>query len=211
MKTDSLIDLLARNAGPAPRAVALRRLLPATLAGMAASAVLAIAWLGLIPNELFHQPAPWVKLGYAAALMASAGWLTGRLARPAAPVDAAVRAVAGVAAVMAALGLLAWWFTPEAARLPGLRGHSWYECPFNVLALSLPALAGSLWALRGLAPTRPRAAGAAAGLLAGAAGAFGYALACTEMAVPFIAVWYTLGIALTAALGAWLGPRVLRW
>ena len=31
MKTDTLIDMLARNAGPAPRALAARRLSPAAL------------------------------------------------------------------------------------------------------------------------------------------------------------------------------------
>jgi hypothetical protein len=80
-----------------------------------------------------------------------------------------------------------------------------------VLALSLPALAAALWALRDLAPTRPRAAGAAAGLLAGSIGAIGYALHCPEAAIAFVAAWYTAGIALTGALGAALGPRVLRW
>jgi hypothetical protein len=48
-------------------------------------------------------------------------------------------------------------------------------------------------------------------LFAGALGAFGYALACDELALPFVAAWYTLGVLLTAGLGALLGPRVLRW
>jgi hypothetical protein len=80
-----------------------------------------------------------------------------------------------------------------------------------VLALSLPALVGALWALRGLAPTRPGAAGLAAGLLAGALGALGYSLACTELSPAFVAFWYSLGIGLAGALGAVLGPWVLRW
>jgi hypothetical protein len=80
-----------------------------------------------------------------------------------------------------------------------------------VLALSLPALAAALWAVRGLAPTRPRTAGFAAGLLAGSVGAIGYALSCAEASPAFVALWYTLGIALTGAVGAVLGPRVLRW
>ena len=42
MKTESLIDLLARGAGPAPRAVAARRLLPAALLGVLLSAMLAV-------------------------------------------------------------------------------------------------------------------------------------------------------------------------
>ena len=39
----------------------------------------------------------------------------------------------------------------------------------------------------------------------------GYALACTEASPAFVAVWYTLGIIVTGAVGALLGPRVLRW
>jgi hypothetical protein len=80
-----------------------------------------------------------------------------------------------------------------------------------VLALSLPALGATLLAMRGLAPTRLRAAGTAAGLLAGAVGAIGYALHCPEAALAFVAAWYTAGIALAGALGAALGPLVLRW
>jgi hypothetical protein len=75
----------------------------------------------------------------------------------------------------------------------------------------LPALAAALWALRGLAPTQARAAGLAAGLLAGGLGAFGYALACTELSPAFVAVWYSLGIGMAGALGAALGPLTLRW
>jgi len=75
----------------------------------------------------------------------------------------------------------------------------------------LPALAAALWAVRGLAPTRPWAAGFAAGLLAGSVGAFGYSLSCPEASPAFVAAWYTLGIVLTGAVGAALGPRVLRW
>ena len=95
--------------------------------------------------------------------------------------------------------------------MSGLLGHSWWDCPWFVLTISLPALAALLWAMRGLAPTHTRAAGFAAGLLAGAIGAGAYALACTEMAVSFVAAWYTLGMLLTGALGAFLGPRVLKW
>ena len=109
------------------------------------------------------------------------------------------------------LGGLAYVAEPAGDGMVGLLGHSWASCPWIVLGLSLPGLAGALWALRGLAPTRPRLAGLAAGLLAGSWGALGYALACTEEALSFVALWYTLGIGLTGALGAALGPRALRW
>jgi hypothetical protein len=112
---------------------------------------------------------------------------------------------------MAVVGTGALVATPAGARTAALLGHSFLVCPVNVFALSLPALVAILWALRGLAPTVLRGAGLGAGILAGALGAFGYAFTCTELSPAFVAVWYTLGIAGTAALGAALGPRVLRW
>lgn len=211
MKTDELISLLAREAGPAPRGVVARRIGPAVALGIVASVVLAFAVLGFVPAATFAFPAPWFKLAYAAAMVAAAAWLTARLARPAARTAAASSAVLGVALAAALVGVLSWLATPGEARLPGLLGHSWALCPWFVLGLSLPALAAVLWALRGLAPTRPRRAGFAAGLLAGALGAGGYALSCNELAMSFVAAWYTLGIAMAGALGALLGPRVLRW
>lgn len=211
MKTESLIDLLARGAGPAPRHATARRLLPAAGFGLLVSAVLALAVIGPIPAALYATPVPWMKLGYAAALATAAGWLTACLARPAMPATRPRHALLAVVGLMALLGVAALATTPAGERLAALLGHSWLACPWNVLALSLPALAAALWALRGLAPTRPRAAGGAAGLLAGAVGAAGYSLSCPEASAGFVAAWYTLGIALTGGLGALLGPRLLRW
>lgn len=211
MKTEELIELLARGAGAAPRHVVARRLGWAVLVGLAAGVAMAFGWPGFIPVELYAYPAPWFKLAYAAALAAATVWLTSRLARPGARHGAAALASMGVVCAALALGLAAWHATPPEARMRGLLGHSWWDCPFFVLTLSLPTLAALLWALRGLAPTQPRAAGFAAGLLAGAVGATAYALACTELAVSFVAAWYTLGMVLTGLLGALLGPRVLRW
>jgi hypothetical protein len=34
---------------------------------------------------------------------------------------------------------------------------------------------------------------------------------CPELATQFIATWYALGALIPTALGAWLGPRMLRW
>lgn len=211
MRTGDWIDLLARNAGPAPRAVAARRLAPAALTGLAVSAAFALGLLGPIPREMLATPAPWIKLAYAGALLLFGGWLTARLARPAARLSLPAAAVGGVLLLMLGLGLLVWLRVPEAGRSAALLGHSWRSCPWSVLALSLPALAAALWAVRGLAPTRPRAAGFAAGLMAGAAGALGYSLACPETSTTFVAVWYTLGMLASALLGALLGRVALRW
>ncbi|MGB0128517.1 MAG: NrsF family protein, partial [Rhodocyclaceae bacterium] len=75
----------------------------------------------------------------------------------------------------------------------------------------LPAFAAALWAMKDLAPTRLRWAGAAAGLLAGTLGAAAYSLHCPELAAPFLALWYVLGMLIPAGVGALVGPRVLGW
>ena len=211
MKTDDWIDLLARGAGPAPRAVAARRLLPVAAAGVLLSAVMAFSLWGPLAPTLYATPVPWMKLAYAALMAAAAGWLAARLARPVPRWTAPARAVLAVTAAMAVAGLWALADAPGGERMTVLMGNTWATCPWNVLALSLPALAGGLWAVRGLAPTRPRSAGFAVGLFAGALGACGYALHCPESSAAFVAVWYSLGILLAGALGALLGPRLLRW
>jgi hypothetical protein len=90
-------------------------------------------------------------------------------------------------------------------------GHSWGICPFIVLVLAVPIFAGLLWSFRRLAPTRLHAAGAAAGLAAGAWAATIYCLHCAEASAIFVLTWYSLGILLATGIGALLGPRVLRW
>ncbi len=212
MKTEVLIDMLARGAGPAPRAVAARLLVPAAGAGLLASVLLAVVLMGALPGSMFATPAPWIKLGYTAMVVLTAGWLAARASLPLAPVEAPRRALLAVVLIMAAVGAGSVIVgSPSGDRLDALMGDTWLQCPWNVLALSLPALGVSLWAVRGLAPTRPVAAGFAAGLFAGGLGAFGYSLSCPEVSPAFVAVWYTLGIVLTGALGAALGTRLLRW
>jgi hypothetical protein len=96
-------------------------------------------------------------------------------------------------------------------RLPLVLGATWKICPPLIVTLSIVPMVAALWALKGLAPTRLALAGAAAGALAGAEGAFVYALHCSEMQAPFLAVWYVIGMAAPALAGALLGPRLLRW
>lgn len=213
MRTDELIALLARDAGPAPvaRQLAARRLVPAALLGVVVAAALGVSLLGLVPQELFARPAWWIKFGYALATALAAGWLLSRLARPAMPIGGPERALAAVAALLALGALVQLALSESGAWRPLWLGHSAPVCPVAVLALALPALGLAFAALRRLAPVRPRAAGAAAGLLAGALGAAGYALTCNELGLAFVLTWYTLGMALAAALGALLGPRLLRW
>lgn len=211
MKTDTLIDMLARGAGPAPHAPVAGRLWPAVMAGLVVSVSAAVAGFGAVPASTFATVAPWMKLGYAGTLALGAGWLTARLSRPGASVYGAQRAVLAIVLVMAFIAAAWLATTSPGTRVGAVLGESWWSCSVRVLMLSAPALAAALWAVRGLAPTRPRAAGFAAGLLAGSIGAIGYSLSCPEASPAFVALWYTLGIVLAGAVGAALGPRVLRW
>lgn len=211
MKTDDLITMIANQAGPAPKVSVTNRLVPAGIGGGLIAAAIVLGVLGLIPGDIFSEPGPWIKIGYASTLAIAAGWLFARLGKPGASGKQATSAVVGVVIIMLIAGVLSYLGTPASERAAALLGHSWLVCPWAILALSLPVMAGAFWAMRGFAPTDLTAAGAACGLFSGSVAALAYALACTEPAAPFIAVWYTLGIALCGVLGAVLGPKLLRW
>jgi hypothetical protein len=211
MKTDELIRLLAAGAGPARDGVVRQRVGTALGVGVAASAAACVATLGLNPGILAMGPALWVKLMYVTGLLAAAGWWLSRLARPAASARWATAALAAVVVAMTAWTARVLIEAPAAGWTELLLGQSWMSCPWRVAALAIPALAMAIWALRGLAPTRLRLAGFAAGLVGGAAGALAYSLFCSEASPAFVLIWYSLGMLLPAGIGAWLGPRLLRW
>lgn len=211
MNTEQLIDMLAREAGPAPRAVVARKLAPVMLIGVLCSSVLALWIIGPLPMESFQTPTPWIKLAYATALAVCAGLLTSRLALPIAELFTPRLLVWLVVGAMALTGATALGLTPVDQRFDAVFGQSWLTCPWTLIGFSLPALVGILWAMRKLAPTKLSQAGWASGLLAGALGAMGYALACPESSLTFVAIWYTVGMIMTAFIGHLLGPIVLRW
>lgn len=211
MKTEQLVELLARQAGPAPHRAVERRIATAATFGSIASATAAIQALGLNANLADMGWALAAKVAYVVALMLCAARFVDRIARPATPWRKALESTVAVVLAMALLAFTVWTQGAESERLDLLLGKSWASCPWLVAALSLPALVAAIWALRGLAPTRPRWAGFAAGLFAGSLGALGYALHCPEQSPLFVLVWYTVGVLLSACLGALLGPLLLRW
>ena len=211
MKTSDLIRILATGAGSAPRQALARTLGPAVTWGLIASVVLSLTVIGPLPGARYTSGVLWLKLMYA-LLIAGAGLvLTVRLARPLAALRGAQRTLSLVVSAMAVIAALQLSRTPADAWPQALLGRTWWFCPWLLATFSLPAMGALLWAMRSLAPTRLAQAGQACGLLAGALGAAGYALACPESSVAFVAVWYTVGIALMALLGRWLGPLLLRW
>lgn len=213
MKTDALITMLASGDVSTDAHAGKKRFAMALLVAAVGALLLAIGWLGIRPDIARAAATPlfWIKAALPASLMVGALWATSRLARP------GVRAGASRFAIgvpVAAVWLGAAWLLLAAApedRLALVLGSSWRVCPVLIATLSLPGFVAIFRALRGLAPTRPRCAGAAAGLLAGATATLAYCVHCPEMGVPFWAVWYVLGMSIPTLCGMMLGPRLLRW
>jgi hypothetical protein len=213
MKTDELVAMLARNAEPAGAAARRGRFAAVVGAAALASFVLLLMTLGVRPDlaDAARDPMFWVKLGFAAALAGGALLAVRRLALPGRRLAGAPAAIATPVIAMALLAAVVLFGVEPGDRLRLLLGATWKSCPFNITMLSIPGVALLLGLTRGLAPTRPALAGAACGLTAGAVAALVYALHCPEMAAPFIAVWYLLGMLIPAVMGAALGRRLLRW
>lgn len=213
MKTDDLITMLSSgpDVGLADRPARIAPL--PLLGGLLASAGLMLLLLGVHPNlagELL-MPAFWTKLGFSTAL-AWAGWLAAkRLCLPGArTATLPLWLGAPVLALWGAAAVVLWQAAPE-LRAELFWGRTWRYCPLLIAILSLPVFAAALHVMRGLAPTRLRLAGAAAGFAAGAAAAVVYCLHCPELSTVFVGFWYLLGMLAPTALGAAIGPRVLAW
>lgn len=84
-------------------------------------------------------------------------------------------------------------------------------CVGTILAAALAPMWILLTTLRRGIPTDLRRAGAVAGMLAGALAALAYTLACVNDGAGFVGLWYSFAIAVTGALGAFIGPKALAW
>jgi hypothetical protein len=212
VRTDDLIEALAADGAPVRPPP--RRLAAVAVAGALAALVLVLGWL-----HTRHDLMPamrggmfWMKAAYTAVL-GLAGYLAiERLARPEGSGRRGWLLGGAIVAVFVMAGVWQALVSPDVqAALRMVRGHSWHACSRNILVLGLPMLALGLLVVRSMAPTRPVAAGFATGLFAGGVAATVYGLHCAENTFTFVALWYSLGVLLLAALGALLGRWVLRW
>jgi len=211
LKTDDLIEALSLDLEP--MAPVRPRLAAAAAGGGVVALVLLAIWLGFRP-DLGHAPMTrmfWTKAIYTGLLGLAGFFCVDRLARPAGSPRRGLLLAGGVFAFLLLAGFAQFMNAAPADRMPMLMGASWRVCPRNIFTLSVPILAGVLFVVRSLAPTRLTLAGAACGLFAGGVAATIYGLHCPEHTMAFVAIWYSLGVALTAALGAILGPWALRW
>jgi hypothetical protein len=213
VKTNELVSMLANATGAVNPKDTGRRLLLAVGSGALIAALLMGAWLHVNPELASYALMPmfWVRELFCAAL--AIGGLTAvlRCSRPGATLRWERSLLVAPVLALWLLAAAVLVNADAAERTALLRGISWTVCSANIALLSLPVFVALVWLMKGLAPTRLRLSGAAAGIAAGGVGALVYTVHCPELAAPFLALWYVLGMLLPAALGAWVGPRLLRW
>ncbi|CAG9201351.1 putative anti-sigma-F factor NrsF [Paraburkholderia sabiae] len=213
MKTDDLIGLLSNQVTRIERGVVARRFVKALVLGGLGSLILMSVVFGVRHDlaSVARTTIFWAKMAYPLAIAVGAMLAVMRLGRPGAR--------AGYSWALIALPFVAVWAasmvvldgTASGERWAVVLGHTWRTCPFNILLLSLPTFPAVFWAVKSLAPTQLRLAGAVAGLLASSTATIVYCLHCPEMSPAFWSVWYAIGMLVPAGIGAWLGPKLLRW
>ena len=211
MKTDDLIDMLARNVEPAERPRWRMRMMATLLAGLAIAVALVVTFMGLRPDIGAATWAVLLKAGFSAAAAATILPLAMRLMRPGAPLGWRLLAgliFAGVSLLAAFIALMG---TPSQERIRAWMGGGFPWCIVLIPIFAAPAAALMVWLARSLAPTRLTLSGAALGALSGGLGAMAYAMYCPVDSVAFVTTWYVVAIAICAALGAVIGSRLLRW
>lgn len=212
MKTDDLIKLIAEDAD-ARAAPMGRRLVAATLAGCVFAALALVASIGIRP-DIWAALGTWrfdAKLMSVAAVLIGALVASRHLSRPEADPRVALPYIAApVVLLMLAMGVeLA--STPAATWAARAVGANAGLCLVAILAFAAAPLVIMLAVMRGGAPSSPAWAGGVAGLLAGAIGAFFYAIHCPDDSPLFVALWYTPPVLVMAAIGALAGRTALRW
>jgi hypothetical protein len=205
MNTEQLIDTLSREGAAAPAArpwaiplLASFAICLAILGVVLGAPLAALPEIGAAPYAMKLTFAVPIAIAGAAALRV-AGTPGRPVARYLLVLAIPFAAVLALAAMEVAATGLEW------------PGRTWARCLAAIALLTPLAFGAAILALRRRAPTRLRLAGVLAGLFAGGTAATAYALWCPETSAAFLLSWYAAPIALAGAIGALLGPRLLRW
>ncbi|MGF6178139.1 NrsF family protein [Ensifer sp. 4252] len=212
METDELIKALAADTRRSDISMA-GAWSGAGLAAVVAAAIVFFILLG--PRTDIADATQTVRFLFkfvvTIALSASAYGLLRVLSRPEADMRwslprlavAPALLVAGIAAELVVSSPGTW-----SAKLIGTNS---LVCLTYIPLIGIGPLAFLLLALRYGAPSHPSLAGAMAGLMAGGIAATFYAAHCTDDSPLFVAIWYTIAIAVLTLLGAVGAYRFVRW
>ncbi|HCK85369.1 MAG TPA: anti-sigma F factor [Hyphomonadaceae bacterium] len=211
MKTDALIEALAKEIEPARPARTRCRFTLAALAGGLLAACVVAALFGIRGDLGQAMPAVIAKTLYCLAAVAAAAPLAFVLSQP----NTRMRGWLAPAALLvaASLGVAAWIVaqTPADARFDVWLAGGFPECLRRIPILATPVAVALLFIVRTLSPTRLTLAGAAVGGLSGAIAAVAYSWFCPVDSVAYVATWYLSAMLICAGLGALFGRWLLRW
>ena len=213
MKTEDLISMLAKGAGAVDAHAPQRRYAMAIGAGSVAAVLLLLSLLRVRSDLAAAALSPlfWIKPVFVASLAAASLLAVLRLSRPGASLAWMPVAIAAPVLLIWTIAVITLLGVEPVERTGLFLGATWQSCPLLIAMLSVPLFVAVIWAMHGLAPTRLRLAGFAAGLLAGSTAALVYCLHCPEIEAPFVGFWYLLGMLIPAGIGAALRPSLLRW
>lgn len=212
MKTDQLIEILSRGVEPAEKPRWKRKVAITLLVGLVVGVALVAIGLGVRPDiGAARMPVMWKTLFSATAAIVILP-LALQLMRPGRPLGWRIGAVAlffavcAIATIVALMGEM-----PERRWEAWMGGAAFPWCVVLIPVIAAPTAALLVWLMRAFAPTRLTMAGAAIGALSGGIGAMAYAMYCPTDSVAFVTTWYSLAIAVCAALGALIVSKFLRW
>jgi hypothetical protein len=212
MKTDDLIRALTSDLAPPGPSIE-TRFAVAFLPGLLLALVLFAVTLGprgdlaLVAGDMRFL----FKFVVTLLLALCSALLVWRLVRPGAPARLQTAVLALVPLVLAAGVLVELIALPTPSWGQRLIGSNGLVCLLSIPFFALPMLIAEILALRQGAPTRPALTGVVAGLFAGGVAAAIYAAHCPDDSPLFVALWYSLGIAIVALVGGLLGRLALRW
>jgi hypothetical protein len=212
MKTDDLIRALTSDLAPPGPSIETRFAMAFLPGALVALALFAVTLgprpdLALVTSDMRFL----FKFVITLLLALCSALLVWRLVRPGAPARLQIAVLAFVPLVLAAGVLMELFVLPAGSWGPKLIGSNGLVCLVSIPFFALPMLIAEILALRQGAPTRPTLTGAVAGLFAGGVAAAIYAAHCPDDSPLFVALWYSLGIAIVALVGGLAGRLALRW
>jgi hypothetical protein len=212
MKTDDLIRALTSDLAVARTSIE-QRFAAALMPGVLVALVLFATALGPRPDFMAMTGDVRFAFKFVVTLLLAlcSAMLVWRLARPGAPARLQTAALAIVPVMLAAAVIAELIALPRSLWTTSLIGTNRNVCLVSIPLLALPMLVAAILALRHGAPTRPALTGVIAGLFAGAIAAAIYAAHCTDDSPLFVALWYSVGIAIVATVGGVAGRFALRW
>jgi hypothetical protein len=213
MRIEQLIDSLASDVKPVHRRTARSdALLLIALCAVELGLFLGTGMMRADMPTAMHLPSLWWKFASLGLIGLVSGTVT---IMSLDPVRSPRRGLRWIATLIAVSFLGGWLvdasyngFSPVASRLHWIDG---LECCYTIVLLSVPAVTGLGLLMWRAAPTDHAGTALAAGLAAGAWGAFVFVFKCRFDDPLYVAVWFSLGCGIVTLFARCVLPRLTRW